>query len=118
MANNDILMNAGTVIDVWDANADLKVGAGATEIKKADVEADVTGLRAFDDEISALEVQLKGLVRQRRDLKTALSAKITRIKSGIRATYGPDSSQYSQAGGVRSSERKTRARKATTPPST
>jgi len=32
--------------------------------------------------------------------------------SGIRAQFGPDSSQYEEAGGVRKSERKRPARKA------
>ncbi|HWT01590.1 MAG TPA: hypothetical protein VN256_15190 [Pyrinomonadaceae bacterium] len=31
---------------------------------------------------------------------------IARARSGFRATYGPDSTQYEQAGGTRSSERK------------
>ena len=41
-----------------------------------------------------------------------------RMLAGIAARFGKDSSQYEQAGGVRKSERKPRARKAKTPPTT
>jgi hypothetical protein len=40
---------------------------------------------------------------------------VTRARSGFRAVYGPDSTQYEQAGGTRSSERKKPVRKAVEP---
>ncbi len=46
-------------------------------------------------------------------LETFLALLITRAHSGIRAPFGPNSSQYEEAGGVRKSERKRPARKAT-----
>jgi len=36
---------------------------------------------------------------------------VTRARSGIRSVFGPDSTQYEQAGGTRTSERKTPTRK-------
>jgi hypothetical protein len=42
----------------------------------------------------------------------ALRDKNKRVLSAVEAMYGPDSSQYEQAGGTRQSERKRPARKA------
>jgi len=41
----------------------------------------------------------------------------TRARSGFRAVYGPDSTQYEQAGGTRASERKRPSKKKTPPTS-
>ena len=50
-------------------------------------------------------------VNQRDDQAYNLNQLVTRARSGFRAVYGPDSSQYEQAGGTRSSERKSSSKK-------
>jgi hypothetical protein len=46
---------------------------------------------------------------------TPLSDLISRARSGFRAAFGPDSTQYQQAGGTRRSKRKPAKRKVSTP---
>ena len=41
-----------------------------------------------------------------------INVTVTRIRSAMRGVFGPDSTQYEQAGGTRRSERKRPARKA------
>ena len=51
-------------------------------------------------------------LKNKRDaLASELSELVTRTKSGFRAIYGPDSTQYEQAGGTRKSERAKPTRK-------
>jgi len=50
--------------------------------------------------------------------EAALREKNVRILSAAEAHYGPDSSEYEQAGGTRRSERKRAGPKGKTPPST
>jgi hypothetical protein len=66
-------------------------------------------LTALDTVIERRRIELQGLINERNDLGKHVRAQITRVRSGFRAVYGPDSTQYDQAGATRSSERKTRA---------
>ena len=65
----------------------------------------------FNDEISDLRDQLAGLVNSRDAAATVLSGYNTRALSAIRGIFGPDSTEYEQAGGTRTSERKKPVRK-------
>jgi hypothetical protein len=61
--------------------------------------------------VAARRTELTGLMDVRDDHARTLSDLVTRVRSGVRAIYGPDSPQYEQAGGVRRSERKRPVRK-------
>ncbi|MBI4770557.1 MAG: hypothetical protein HY784_09155, partial [Chloroflexi bacterium] len=61
--------------------------------------------------VEAKRIELTGLMDARDDHGRELAELVTRARSGFRATYGPDSAQYEQAGGTRKSERKPRAKK-------
>lgn len=115
MAVSDDLKDAQRIVDVWDANPTLVIGVGDKAVTKADVEADVAAITDMDTHLAEVRTQLTGLIRQRRDRKKGLNGKVTRVRSGIRAAFGPDSPEYSQAGGTRSSERKPRKVKPKTP---
>jgi hypothetical protein len=49
---------------------------------------------------------LTALVNELGDMTTETANIVTRARSGFRAIYGPDSTQYEQAGGTRSSDRR------------
>ena len=68
-------------------------------------------LKAKDADIEAKRSELTRLVNERDSEAEALNELNTRARSGFRAVYGPDSSQYEQAGGTRKSERKPATRK-------
>lgn len=69
-------------------------------------EADITALSerldSYNEQLSALDSLQNGLD----SAETALREKNTRLLSAAEAHYGPDSSEYEQAGGTRRSERK------------
>jgi hypothetical protein len=83
------------------------------EVTLARVKATRAELAKCDADITALTTQLTAL----RNDEGACAAKgadlVTRIRSALRGVYGPDSTQYEQAGGTRRSERKRPSRPAT-----
>jgi hypothetical protein len=97
-----VLADANRIIDTWSANADFKLGTVTLEsfIAARDAAA------AADATVESKRTELSGLMNDRDDKATALHDLVTRARSGFRAAYGPDSSQYEQAGGTRASERK------------
>ena len=88
---------------------------GAT-LKLADYEADIntftTKLDSYNEKLSSLD----SLQNELESAETALREKNTRILSAAEAHYGPDSSEYEQAGGTRRSERKRTGPKGPEPP--
>jgi hypothetical protein len=61
--------------------------------------------------MNTLEVQMTNLRNQREELYRALWDKVKRVRNGIKAHYGDDSSQYEMIGGTRVSDRKPPTRK-------
>jgi hypothetical protein len=73
--------------------------------------AKVAALRDLRAPIETARTQLTHMANQSDDALTDINNVTTRARSGFRAMFGPDSSQYEQAGGTRASERKRPARK-------
>jgi hypothetical protein len=71
----------------------------------------IRDLRANRDQTQQLRTQLTALVNDTNAGGDAVANIITRARSGFRAIFGPDSTQYEQAGGTRASERKRSTRK-------
>jgi hypothetical protein len=97
-----VLEDAERILRVWAENPTFSLG----ELTQAKFQALVDDLRNKRNQTEALRTQLTALVNETNDLGLSLSDAVTRAMSGIRAVYGPDSSQYEQAGGTRRSERK------------
>ena len=76
----------------------------------ADYQAGIKAVHDFNAKIEELRSQLNGLLNNRDDAALELSGYNTRALSAIRGIFGPDSAEYDQAGGTRSSERKTPVR--------
>ena len=115
MAKQNNSDDSPKIVEFWKTHPDFAVGTGDTTITKAQYDADVAAIVTGEEAITAARTQLTGLIRQQRDRQKMLRTKTTRVKSGVRATYGPDSAEYSQIGGVRQSERKAPKRKPKTP---
>ena len=103
-----IVQGATRILRVWEANPDLRVGSLTLE----QFRATLTGLQQDISEVEAKRHELTALLDGRDDDARSLRALNTRVLSTIRGTFGPDSAEYEQAGGVRQSERKRPARKA------
>ena len=106
VSSDKVLTDASSIEKVWKANSDLKLGKGTGTIALKDYQASIKAVSDLTDEIETLRHQLNGLLDQRDDAALELSGYNTRALSAIRGIYGPDSAEYDQAGGTRSSERK------------
>lgn len=112
MASNvnasNVLTESTTISKVWDENSEFKIKDVTLESFKADAGT----LSKTLSDIEELELKLTPLRNTRDDLSRKLNEINTRVRSGMKSYFGPNSSQYEQVGGTRSSERKPATRKA------
>ena len=100
-----LLIETQKIVDTWTANPGFALG----DLTLAQLlEAQNRG-SSLSEKVETLRVEMVGLANQRDAAAETLRDMATRARSGFRAFYGPDSTQYEQSGGIRSSERKTRA---------
>lgn len=97
-----VLANSEQIARVWTENPTFTLG----EITLPILQSKITDLRQKRDQIETLRTQLTALLNETNEQAAQLADINTRALSGYRAVYGPDSSQYEQAGGTRRSERK------------
>jgi hypothetical protein len=104
----DVLSKLRTAISNWKSvDPTLKIG----KLSIAELEATLKSGEALRQEISSLETQLTDLRNKRDEVYSVAWEYVTRLRSGIKAIYGDDSSEYEMVGGTRRSERKTRSRR-------
>jgi hypothetical protein len=99
---DEVLADAEQIVRVWSENPTLALGA----ITQAGLQTKITALRAKRAEKDAVETQRTRLVNETNALAAELKDITIRSRAGIKAVYGPDSSQYEQSGGKRKSEHK------------
>lgn len=97
-----VLTDSEQIVRVWAENPDFSLG----EVKLPELQSKITELRTKRDRIETMRTQLTALSNDLNSKTSELAGINTRARSGFRAVYGPDSSQYEQAGGTRQSERK------------
>jgi len=68
---------------------------------------DVNRIRTIEGSLATLEAQFTEMRDQRDDLCEAAWDKVKRVRAGVKATFGDDSTQYNMIGGTRISDRKT-----------
>ena len=100
------LTDSTGIAKAWKANPTLTLGKDSEKVALKDYQASIKAVNDLNDEISDLRDQLTGLVNNRDDAAAVLSGYNTRALSAIRGIFGPDSTEYDQAGGTRTSERK------------
>jgi hypothetical protein len=106
-ATNEALVDGKKVHDVWAANPEFVM----KDVTLENFTAAMADAQAADDAVETLRGQLTALLNARDAKNATLTEMTTRAMSGIRGFFGPDSDQYEQAGGTRSSERKSRTSK-------
>lgn len=113
--SNAVLSDANKIEKVWGKNSTMTLGSDNDpknpKVSHADFETAKTTVEGLNAQIDSLRSQLTELLDDRNDSARVLSALNTRALSAIRGIFGPDSSDYEQAGGTRSSERKKAVRK-------
>lgn len=107
MANSkpidDILTDLDKVLRVMRANPTFKVG---DDITLASVEALATNIRAKKAATEETRTLLTAQVNDANSTAADGWQVVVRVRGGVRASFGPDSNEYEQIGGTRSSERK------------
>lgn len=104
---DSVLSDSEQIVRVWTDNPTFALG----EITLAKLQTKITDARQKRDQIETLRTQLTSLSNELTQQTNELATINTRARSGFRASYGPDSTQYEQAGGTRASERKRPASK-------
>ncbi len=100
-----LLIDSQKLVDTMTSNPGFSLGdLGLSQLIEAQNRA-----TKLSEQVEAKRVEMVGLANERDTAASTLRDMATRLRSGIRAFYGPDSSQYEQAGGVRNSERKARS---------
>ena len=105
----DILEQAQGVLDAWNQIND---GVNMGTVTPVTLSTDITQAAQVVSQLNALEAQMTNLRNQRDALYSSLWDKVKRVRSGVKANYGDDSSQYEMVGGTRLSDRKPNIRKA------
>src|SRR5262249_51753049 len=98
------LDDAANAKAVWQGEPRFKIG----QIGFADFTTILEAAEELSKDYASASIALTGLRVKRDDKIHELNDLVTRFRSGIRAAYGSDSTQYEQAGAVRKSARKTR----------
>ena len=101
------LREAHDVQSVWESMPTYKMG----EVNLKDFKAAYDAAQELTDDYAKKDLELTGVRGNRDDSLRGLSGLITRFRSGMRSSFGPDSIQYEQSGGTRSSAKKAPARK-------
>lgn len=104
---NTVLLDGQRIVDTWLANPTFTLG----EVTVNSLGALCSSTAGISETIESKRLEHQGLINRRDDSVKALREVIVRARAGFKATYGPDSTQYEQAGGTRSSERKPMVRK-------
>ena len=106
--NPKVTITEGKIIQtIWTGIPDFKMGTiGADEFNAAYDET-----VALNEIYDAKDLELTGIRERRDDKVRQLNGLVTRFRSGMRSMYGPDSPEYEQAGGTRTSNRKPPRRK-------
>ena len=108
---DSVLTDGEQIARVWAENPTFALG----DINLPKLQTKLADLRQKHDQAETLRTQLTALTNDLNEQTDDLSNIITRARSGFRAFYGPDSTQYEQAGGTRASERKRPSAKKTPP---
>jgi hypothetical protein len=105
----NVLEQAQTVVSAWN-----QIGATVTfgTLTPGNLTTDITAATALEASMASLEAQLTDARNKRDALYVGLWDKLKRVRNGVKANYGDDSSQYEMVGGTRLSERKSPARRA------
>jgi len=108
------IKQAQTVLDKWK-QIDPSMTLG--DLTQAALEANMNKVSSIQSRMTALKTELTDLQNQSDATCTDIWDQVKRVRSGVKAIYGDDSSQYEMIGGIRRSERKRPVRKTASAPS-
>jgi len=104
---DSVLTDSGRIERVWADNPTFTLG----EVTLQGLQGKIAEAQQKRDQLENLRMQMTALTNDLNNKTADLAAIRTRALSGFRAVFGPDSTQYEQAGGTPASERKRAKRK-------
>ena len=102
-----VLADCERIARVWTDNPTFSLG----EVTLAGFQGKITGARQKREQLATLRMQVAALSNELEEDTTELASIRTRALSGLRAVFGPNSTQYEQGGGTRQSERRKSTRR-------
>ena len=108
----NVLVQAKRVLSAW-RQIDNQLSFGPVNINGLGTDIDQT--EGIEEQMIKLKAQLTDLRNRHDALCQSTWDKVKRVRAGVKASFGDDSSQYEMVGGTRASERKTRKRRSVTP---
>jgi hypothetical protein len=112
----DVLQQARAVLDAWQQIAGPGEGAlSFGDLTSSALSSEIQQSSYVEAEMTSLETKLTDLRNQRDTVNQAIWDKVKRVRAGMKAIYGDNSSQYEMVGGTRLSERKSPTRKVAAP---
>lgn len=108
VSTDKVITEAAEILTVWKENPEVKLG-------DLTLEQFTTQIENLDQQDKAISVEESKLGKQRNvrdDAALELNSLNSRFRSLVRGQFGPNSNEYEQVGGTRSSERKPNRRKA------
>ena len=100
---NELIAEGQKALDGWKAiDPNMVIGS----FKQADFQTDLQQAAALITQLDDLEARLIDLRNQRDAMGDKIWDETKRVKMGIKAIYGDDSSEYEMIGGTRTSDRK------------
>ena len=106
-STESVLADSERLTRVWADNPTFSLG----EVTLAGFQAKIAEAKQKREQLEALRMQVTALTNELETRTTELASIRTRALSGFRAVFGPDSTQYEQAGGTRQSEIRRSTRK-------
>ena len=99
---------ARAVLEAWkEIDPELQIGG----LAPAALDDNLTQIGDLLAQMDKLEAQMTDLRNERDAVIAEAWDKVKRVRTGMKAIYGDDSSEYEMVGGTRLSERKPRRRK-------
>ena len=105
---HDVLEQAHAGLEAWK---EIGPGMSIGDLTQTMMQGNLDQVAGALSEINSLEVQLIDWRNRRDDLLKEAWGHVKRLRAGMKAIYGDDSSQYEMMGGTRLSERKPPKRK-------
>jgi hypothetical protein len=104
---NAVLAGIEKIDRVWTDNPTFTLG----EITHQSVQEKIADLRQMVGQAETVRMQMTALNNDINNVASELAAINSRALSGLRAVYGPNSTQYEQGGGTPQRDRKRPSRK-------
>ncbi|MDT5270513.1 MAG: hypothetical protein QOH49_2699 [Acidobacteriota bacterium] len=106
-STESVLTESERITRVWTDNPTFTLG----EVTLAGFQAKIAEIRQKREQLETLRMQVTALSNELEEGTNELASIRTRALSGFRAVFGPNSTQYEQAGGTRQSEIRRSSRK-------